>query len=170
MLPVQGFAVSHCNEGASPQLSRQTPPSHFQWDTLARDLSGGKGLARLSFFLIFPLPRGAPGQLPSEALLDPTRHQREIDCACHSQLMSSTDCLIRLPIWASHLEASREGKKAFIPKGTVLSNGHTLAIVYQQEPHRHPLPTPAPRGFRPVTQQSQFSRGFAVRLQLLCTL
>lgn len=90
--------------------------------------------------------------------------------------MSSTDCLIRLPIWASHLEALVGGKKerkAFIPKGTALSNGHTLAIVYQQAPHRRtppglPLPPPVPRGFSPFMQQSQFSRGFTVCLQYLC--
>lgn len=51
------------------------------------------------------------GQLTSEAILDPIRHPGETDCICQSQLMSSLDCLIRLPVWASHLEALVGEKK-----------------------------------------------------------
>lgn len=102
----------------------------------------------MSFFLIFPLPRGAPGQLPSEALLDPTRHQREIDCACHSQLMSSTDCLIRLPIWASMSRGFRRGKKGekkplFQRAQCYQMDTHWLLFISKSHtgtpsPHQHP--------------------------------
>lgn len=115
----------------------------------------GKGLTGSHVFLLFfffCLSRGARRQLTSKAIPDPIQHQREIDCACQSPLMSSTDRSARLPIWASHLEAfvgcvgkkkplfqrarcyqTDTGSLLFI--GKLHTSAHPLASF---SPHQHP--------------------------------